>query len=99
MRSDLNFKALDVKIPLFKNSNISYTKSLPIKLHTRLHFDYGYVNDPFYGAENPLNRQHLFGFGPGLDIVLYYYNIILQTEYGFENLGEKDLYLRFKYNF
>lgn len=99
LRSDLNFKALDVNIPLFPASKIVYLQKLPFKIHTRLHLDYGYVQDPYYFAENPLNNKHLIGFGPGVDLVFYYYNLIIQTEYSINNLGEKDLYLRFKFNF
>jgi outer membrane protein assembly factor BamA len=98
-KSDLNFKILEYKMPLFPKSEQLYTKFLPIHLHARVHSDYGYVSDRYYYNNNPLSNRHLASAGVGLDLALYYYNIVIQTEYTVNNLWEKDLYLRFKVEF
>ena len=86
-------------MPLFPKSEQLYTKFLPIHLHARVHSDYGYVSDRYYYNNNPLSNRHLASAGVGLDLALYYYNIVIQTEYTVNNLWEKDLYLRFKVEF
>jgi outer membrane protein assembly factor BamA len=99
LKSDVNFKILEYKIPMFPSSKQLYTQYLPVHLHARLHSDYGYVRDRFYFNENPLSNRHLASAGIGLDLALYYYNIVIQTEYTVNNLWEKDLYLRFIVDF
>jgi outer membrane protein assembly factor BamA len=98
-RTDLNFKILDYKIPLFSDAKNPYSKSLPVHVHTRLHADYGYVWDKFYNLGNPLSNRHLIAAGLGLDLALYYYNLVVQLEYTINGLWEKDVYLRFKFDF
>jgi outer membrane protein assembly factor BamA len=98
-RSDLNFKILDYKIPLDESSENTYSKSLPIHLHARLHADYGYVWDRYYSVGNPLSNNHLVGMGVGLDLALYYYNLVIQMEYSINKLWEKDVFLKFNFNF
>jgi outer membrane protein assembly factor BamA len=99
LRSDLNFKLLDYVIPLFKDAKNPYNKALPIKIHLRYHFDYGYVWDRYYQNQGILANQHLIGTGLGLDFAFYDYNFVTQIEYSFNKLGENDVYLGFKFDF
>jgi len=98
-QTDINFKVLDVRIPLFKKLPISYLQELPFKIHLRYHFDFGYVWDQYYARGNKLSNSDLIGTGIGVDLIFYSYNIILQFEYTINKNGENDLYLRYKFNF
>lgn len=98
-KTDINFKILDFKIPLFKKTKVSYFQSLPIKIHLRYHLDFGHAWDRFYAQSNGLSNSDLMGTGLGVDFVFYAYNIILQFEYSFNKNGENGLYLRYALNF
>ncbi|MFT5646179.1 MAG: outer membrane protein assembly factor BamA [Aureispira sp.] len=98
-QSDINFKVLDVKIPLFKKFPVNYLQALPLKIHLRYHVDFGYVWDRFYAQGNQLSNTDLIGTGLGVDFIFYSYNIIVQFEYTFNINGEKGLYLRYRFNF
>ncbi|BDS13847.1 BamA/TamA family outer membrane protein [Aureispira anguillae] len=99
VQSDINFKVLDVSIPLFRKFPISYLQALPLKIHLRYHLDLGYVWDRFYAQANHLSNTDLLGTGIGVDLIFYSYNIIVQFEYTFNKNGEKGLYLRYRFNF
>jgi outer membrane protein assembly factor BamA len=98
-QTDVNFKVLDVKIPLFKKFPVNYLQALPLKIHLRYHIDFGYVWDSFYAQGNQLSNTDLIGTGLGVDFIFYSYNIIVQFEYTFNKNGEKGLYLRYRFNF
>lgn len=98
-QADINFKVLDVRIPLFRKFPVSYLQALPLKVHLRYHIDFGYVWDRFYAQGNQLSNTDLIGTGLGVDLIFYSYNIIVQFEYTFNKNGEKGLYLRYKFNF
>lgn len=98
-RSDINFKVFDFTIPLFKKMKFSYLHSLPVKIHLRYHWDFGYAWDRFYAQSNHLSNTDLMATGVGIDFVFYAYNIILQFEYSFNKNGENGLYLRYALNF
>lgn len=99
VQTDINFKVLDLSIPLFRKLPISYLQELPLRIHLRYHLDLGYVWDRFYAQANQLSNTDLLGTGIGIDLILYSYNIILQFEYTFNKNGEKGLYLRYRFNF
>lgn len=98
-RTDVNFKILDIDIPLLKKSSFYYFRELPLKLHTRLFFDYAYSWINENQTSNTLNNSSLFGAGVGLDIIFYAYDFIIQIEYSFNKTGENGLYLRYIINF
>lgn len=97
LKSDINYKIFDFKIPLFKKIKMSYLEKIPVKIHTRIHFDLGYVWDNYTSTN--LNNRLLSSAGIGLDLILYAYNIILQFEYTFNNIGENGLFFKYKFNF
>lgn len=98
-KTDINFRLLQWNIPLFKKIEMSYLHSLPIRIHFRLHLDFGYVWNQLPQIGNRFSNTDLWGTGIGLDFVFYAYNIIVQLEYTFNKTGEKGLYLRYKFNF
>ncbi|MCP4437859.1 MAG: BamA/TamA family outer membrane protein [Aureispira sp.] len=99
MKGELNIKLFDFKIPLFKRIQIEYLRRMPIKIHLRTFFDFGYVWDRYYTDQNALTNTDMIGTGLGLDLVFYYYNIILRFDYSFNKLGEHGFYFSYKFNF
>ncbi len=99
INSDLNFKILDVKIPLIRKTKISYLHAIPLKIHLRYHLDLGYVWDQYYQSLNSLSNTDLWGSGIGVDFIFYTYNIIFQMDFTWNKTGEVGLYLRYKFNF
>lgn len=99
LNSDLNFKILDVKIPLIKKPKMTYLNVLPLRIHLRYHLDVGYVWDQHYQGLNPLSNSDLWGTGIGLDFILYSYNVILQIDYSWNKNGDTGLYFSYKFNF
>ncbi len=73
-------------------------KKMPIKLFLVLHNELGYVNNPFYKANNPLSNEILWGTGLGLDVVMYY-NKVFNFEYSRNHLGEHGFFLHWTFSF
>lgn len=68
------------------------------QLYLTLNYDIGYVNDPFFAADNPLVNHMISGGGPGICLVLYH-TFALHLEYSFNELGENGLFLHTKTSF
>ena len=93
-KADLNYKFFDKTI-----SFLSKRMKIPLKLHTRLHSDWGYVSDQVYAQNNPLPNQILWSVGLGIDIALGYYNAIIQVEFNTNKFGDNDIYVHYLFNF
>ena len=98
-RTDLNFKIFDFKVPLSQKEKSPFFHELPIRIHSRIHGDYGYVWDKYYYIGNKLSNAHMYSGGLGLDFTFYNYNILVQLEYTINRLLQKDVYLTVKANF
>ncbi|NNE28615.1 MAG: BamA/TamA family outer membrane protein [Saprospiraceae bacterium] len=70
----------------------------PIQVYLVANADAGYVNELHYQDGNDLANQGLFGWGIGVDCVLFYDKII-QIQYSFNHLNENGLFLHFKHKF
>ena len=68
-------------------------KVLPVKLYLSANNDTGYANDPHYRANNPLTNRLIYGYGLGLDAILYYDKSI-RVEWSRNDLGESGFFLR-----
>lgn len=73
-------------------------KKMPIKLFLVIHNEFGFVNNPYYDAGNPLSNELLWGAGIGLDIVAYY-NRVFNLEYSRNHLGEHGFFLHWTFSF
>jgi hypothetical protein len=73
-------------------------KSINYKVFLRANFDHGYVNDPIYGSANSLSNAHIYGYGPGLDIILFN-NFTLSADYSWKKTGERGLFFSSGFNF
>lgn len=68
-------------------------RTMNVKLFARFSIDYGYSRDPVFGNINPLSNSHQYGFGPGLDAILF--NILSITgEWGVTRFGEKAFFFK-----
>jgi len=93
-RSNLKFALIPTKvfdlsfIPTQKFSRVHFAAYL------NFFFDYGYVYDRFYSADNPLTGVFLYSTGLGLDLVTYY-DIIFRIEYTVNKLNERGFFIHF----
>ena len=91
-RSSWHMRAFSGHFNLGKFIPKAYRK-LPIKIYVAANTDLGWANDPYYAATNPLANRLLFGYGPGLDFVLYHDKSI-RCEWTWNDLGEGGFFLR-----
>ena len=73
-------------------------RNFPVKLYLALNSDLGYANDPWYGDANPLSNHLLWGYGFGLDLVVWY-NKSVRFEWSWNDLGENGFFLRINTGF
>ncbi len=73
-------------------------RNLPMKLYLSLNNDIGYANDPWYGVQNPLSNHLLWGYGFGLDLVVWY-NKTCRVEWSWNDKGENGFFLRINTGF
>ena len=71
---------------------------MPLKLYLSFNNDTGYVNDPYYGAGNPLSNRWLYGYGVGIDIVAYY-DKVAKLEWSWKGSGGGGFYLNINTGF
>lgn len=68
--------------------------TIPLAMYVNLNFDAGYVQDKFYGQNNPLTNSWQYGFGAGLDLVTYY-DVVFRIEYSFNKLMQSGFFFHF----
>lgn len=93
LRSSWHWRVLDTQFNLGRFMPFKAYRKLPIKIYLALNNDLGWATDPYYSANNPLTNRPLYGYGPGLDFLLYY-DKSLRFEWTWNDLGEGGFYLR-----
>jgi len=93
LRTSWHFRVLEDVFYLGRFMPIKAYRKMPLKIYFALNNDLGWANDPYYTATNPLSNRVLYGFGPGLDFVLYYDKSI-RCEWTWNHLGEGGFFLR-----
>ena len=73
-------------------------RNFPVKIYLALNSDIGYANDPWYGEPNPLSNHLLWGYGFGLDLLVWY-NKSCRLEWSWNDLGENGFFLRINTGF
>lgn len=73
-------------------------RNFPMKIYIALNSDLGYANDPWYGEPNPLSNHLLWGYGFGLDLLVWY-NKSCRLEWSWNDLGENGFFLRINTGF
>jgi len=92
-RSSWHWRVLDAQLSLGRFMPFKAYRNLPIKIYLALNNDLGWATDPHYSVNNPLTNRMLYGYGPGIDFLLYY-DKSLRFEWTWNDLGEGGFYLR-----
>ena len=92
-KNSLKFQLLKTKVwePKFLRK-IPQFSTIPFAAYINLNFDAGYVQDNFYGKNNPLTNSWQYGYGVGIDLVTYY-DIVIGLEYSFNKLMQNGFFL------
>ncbi|MDO8368387.1 MAG: BamA/TamA family outer membrane protein [Saprospiraceae bacterium] len=93
LRTSWHLRLFEGQFRLGKLMPIKAYRKLPIKVYLAFNNDLGWANDPHYAATNPLSNRLLYGYGPGLDFVVYYDKSI-RCEWTWNDLGEGGFFLR-----
>lgn len=93
LRTSWHLRVFEGKFNLGRAMPIKAYRILPIKIYLAFNNDLGWANDPHYAARNPLANRLLYGYGPGLDFVMYYDKSI-RCEWTWNDLGEGGFFLR-----
>jgi len=93
IRSSWHLRLFDGQFNLGKLMPAKAYRRLPVKIYLALNNDLGWANDPYYAATNPLANRLLYGYGPGLDFVLYH-DKSFRFEWTWNDLGEGGFFLR-----
>ena len=95
-KNSFRFKLLDLQYDISNISPLDGFSTFPLRLYLSGNFDQGYVNDRNAIPENRrLTNSHLFGYGPGVDLVILY-DIVLRFEYSINNYNEGNFFFNFK---
>ncbi len=97
-KTSIHYELLNKTIDWKKAMPLSAFKIMPIRLYLSINSDVAYVNEPYYYKENPLSNEFLYGFGVGVDLVIYIDKMI-QVEYTINHLGEAGVYLHYSLTF
>ncbi|GJM36414.1 MAG: hypothetical protein DHS20C18_54150 [Saprospiraceae bacterium] len=97
LKTTIRYRLFNMELNFGKLVPIKAFRRMPIRVFLTLNNDTGIASDPYYGDDNPLNRQLLWGGGPGIDFI-FYYDKVLRVEFSMNHLGEKGLFLHFNTN-
>lgn len=96
LKNEYKFRVFSFRMSdILKNKGPAMMNALPFSIFLKTFFDAGYVKDRFWTEGNTLRNQWLYGWGAGIDIVMYN-NRMLRIEYAFNRKLQKGLYLHFE---
>lgn len=93
LRSSWHLRLFEGQFNMGRFMPVKAYRKMPITVFFAINNDIGWANDPHYAATNPLSNRLLYGFGPGLDLLLYYDKSI-RCEWTWNDLGEGAFFLR-----
>ena len=96
-RTFVRYRLLQNELKLGKLMPLESFRSVPIRLYLSLNGGWAYANDPYTGQDNSFANRPLWGWGPGLDVILFY-NMVFQIQYSINHLSEKGIFLRLNTN-
>lgn len=98
--SKVNLKYLfyEKAINLGKMMPFHKLRTMPLQLFWSLYNDLGYVDNRIAIKTNQLQNRFLYGFGTGMNILLYN-NKLIQIEWSWNHLFEKSLFLHYDIGF
>lgn len=94
LKSSQKYNFLKGNLNLSKIISIRQFKHIPYYFYFSLNFDTGYVNNSSNFASNDFTNRMLYGYGAGLDFIVYH-NLFRFT-YSFNHKGEGGLYFHLK---
>lgn len=93
LKTAFHVQLFDKTFDLGKFMPLDAFRSLPVKIYLSFNNDLGYANDPWYADTNPLSNHLLWGYGFGLDLLMWY-NKSCRFEWSWNDLGENGFFLR-----
>lgn len=96
-KNSLKFKVLDKNIKIFQFVP-KHFRVMSTQLFIRGAFDFGYSDNPVFKSENKLSNTWQYGYGPGLDLILFN-TLTVSAEYGITKFGEKGFFFSSGFNF
>ncbi len=97
-KASLRYELINKAVSFGKAMPFEKLKVMPLRIFLSLNSDGGIANDPYYGSTNPLSNRMLWSAGLGLDIISYF-DKVLQIQFSVNHLGEKGVFLHYKFLF
>jgi hypothetical protein len=97
-KSLVRYLLFDRNINLGPYMRLESFREMPVKLFLVFHNELGYANNPFYGQNNSLANELLWGTTLGFDLVLYY-DKVFNFEVSRNHLNEYGFYLHWTFSF
>jgi len=97
-KGSIKLKVFEKVLGINKVMPLNAFKKMMAQIYLSANFDAGFVNERDYKDTNTFNNRWLYGYGPGIDIIMYN-NFLLKIEYSFNHVGEGGLYLSSQINF
>ena len=91
-KTSLRYQLLDRTVYFGDLVPFPNMRQMPYRLYLALNNDMGFANNPYYGDGNKLPNHLLWGYGLGLDLVVYY-NKVFRLEFSRNRLGENGVFL------
>jgi outer membrane protein assembly factor BamA len=91
-KTDVRWNFVDREINWGRLMPLQALQQMSLKIYLDVFADVGYANNPFYADGNPLANTMLYGYGVGLDFLVYF-NKLVQVQVSRNRLGELGVYL------
>ena len=92
-KTSQKFRFLSGTLDFSRMVPIKQFKLIPYDFYVSLNFDMGYVNNNVNFVENNFNNRLIYGYGLGLDMIVY--NNLFRISYSFNHIGEGGIYIYF----
>ncbi|HEB62656.1 MAG TPA: outer membrane protein assembly factor [Bacteroidetes bacterium] len=94
LKSAQKIKLLSGKLNLKRLIKINQFQLIPYEFYLSFNFDLGYVNNNSNFVSNNFTNRFLYGYGPGLDMIIY--NNYFQLNYSVNHIGEGGIFFHYK---
>lgn len=97
-KASAKYKIFSKNLNLNKAMPLQQLRYVSLRVYFTLNLDSGYVSESSYLFDNDLNNRWIYGYGPGLDFIIYN-TYLFQIKYSVNHLGEKGIYFSNKTTF
>ncbi len=97
-KTSIHFELLSRQFAFGKLMPLKPFKVMPLKVFLAINNDFGFTNNPHHKGNNTLSNELLWGYGVGIDLVIYN-DKVFQLEYSFNGLSEHGFFLHWELNF